>query len=74
MFLRGLVTRLLAWFSLAALLLGGVGVYGVLSEAMAARTREIGVRLALGATRGGIARLVLTPARCRRLGLAAGAP
>jgi predicted permease len=58
MFLRGMVMRLLAWFSFAALLLGGVGVYGILSEAMTARTREIGVRLALGATRGGIARLV----------------
>ena len=58
MFLRAIVMRLLAWFSLAALVLGGVGVYGVLSEAMTARTREIGVRLALGATRGGIARLV----------------
>jgi putative ABC transport system permease protein len=58
MFLRSLVMRLLAWFSLAALVLGGVGVYGVLSEAMSARTREIGVRMALGATRGGIARLV----------------
>ena len=30
MFLRALVMRLLAWFSLAALVLGGVGVYGVL--------------------------------------------
>jgi putative ABC transport system permease protein len=55
MFLRGMVMRLLAWFSFAALLLGGVGVYGILSEAMTARTREIGVRLALGGTRGGIA-------------------
>jgi ABC-type antimicrobial peptide transport system permease subunit len=74
MFLRAIVTRLLAWFSLAALVLGGVGVYGVLSEAMAARTREIGVRLALGATRGGIARLVLTTGAMPALaGLVAGA-
>jgi predicted permease len=74
MFLRAIVTRLLAWFSLAALVLGGVGVYGVLSEAMAARTREIGVRLALGATRGGIARLVLTAGAMPAIaGLAAGA-
>jgi putative ABC transport system permease protein len=73
MFLRALVMRLLAWFSLAALILGGVGVYGVLSEAMAARTREIGVRLALGATRGGIAKLVVaTGAVPALIGLAAG--
>ena len=74
MFLRGLVTRLLAWFSFAALLLGGVGVYGILSEAMTARTREIGVRLALGATRGGIVRLVFAAgARPAFVGLVLGA-
>ena len=74
MFLRGMVMRLLAWFSFAALLLGGVGVYGILSEAMTARTREIGVRLALGATRGGIARLVFrTGATPALIGLALGA-
>jgi predicted permease len=74
MFLRTLVTRLLAWFSLAALALAGVGVYGVLAEAITARTKEIGLRLALGAPRSGIARLVLiagaTPALA---GLLAGA-
>src|SRR5204862_5549659 len=74
MFLRALVMRLLGWFSLAALILGGVGVYGVLSEAMTARTREIGVRMALGATRGGIARLVFAAGAVPALiGLAAGA-
>jgi len=57
--LRAIVMRLLAWFALAALLLGGVGVYSVLAEAMASRTREIGVRMALGATRAGIGRFVL---------------
>src|SRR5258706_16276738 len=65
--------RLLAWFSIAGLILGGVGGYGVLSEAMAARTREIGVRMALGATRGGIAGLVFTAGAMPAIaGLAAG--
>ena len=62
MFLRAIVTRLLAWFSIAALLLAGVGIYGILAEAMAARTREIGVRVALGATRGRIAGWSCVPA------------
>jgi predicted permease len=73
MFLRAIVMRLLAWFSIAALILGGVGVYGVLSEAMSARRREIGVRMALGATRAGIARLVFAAGAMPALiGLAAG--
>jgi putative ABC transport system permease protein len=52
-------TFLLAIFAGLALLLCSVGIYGVLSHVFAQRTREIGLRMALGATRGKIARQVL---------------
>jgi ABC-type antimicrobial peptide transport system permease subunit len=46
-------------FALAALVLAAAGIYGVLSGSVAERTREIGVRSALGASRGSILALVM---------------
>lgn len=71
---RRLAGRLSLLFGVLAILLAGVGVYSVIAYGVSRRTREMGIRLALGATPGQVRRAVLAQGlRLALLGAVAGA-
>ena len=71
---RRFSTQLLAAFAVLALGLAAVGIYGVMAFVVGQRTREIGIRIALGAHPGSVVRLVLRQAlMLAACGVAAGA-
>ena len=72
---EALLAKLISVFSVLALVLACIGLYGVVSQAVARRTNEVGIRMALGADRRRILAMVLGEAgRLIVIGLAIGIP
>ena len=66
-------TGLMALFGAMGHILAAIGIYGVMAYSVAQRMREIGIRAALGATRGGLLRMVLGQSlRLAMIGVAIG--
>ncbi len=70
-----LISRLSAFFSALAVLLAGIGLYGVMSYSVVRRTSEIGIRIALGASSQNVSWMVLRESLLMlAIGLAVGLP